>query len=91
MDKIVAIYARVSTDEQSKGYSLSTQVEACEQYAFEQGYSLVATFKDDYSGAMLDRPGLNQLRELIFNKPIDIVLVYDVDRLAREKCLSDVD
>ena len=68
MDKIAAIYARVSTDEQSRGYSLSTQVEACKHYASQQGYSLAATFKDDYSGAMLDRPGLNQLRELIFKK-----------------------
>ena len=79
-----AIYARVSTDEQSKGYSLSTQVEACREYAAHQGYLVVDEFKDDYSGATLDRPALNNLRELASSDHLGVVVVYDVDRLARK-------
>jgi DNA invertase Pin-like site-specific DNA recombinase len=33
MNKAAVIYVRVSTDEQAKGYSLSTQVDACQKYA----------------------------------------------------------
>jgi site-specific DNA recombinase len=82
--KTAAIYARVSSDEQAKGYSLPTQIEACEQYAVQKGYRLLETYKDDYTGASLDRPGLDELRKLLTAKKVDIVIVYDVDRLARK-------
>lgn len=84
MTKQVAIYARVSTDEQAKGYSLQTQLEACQTYAKERGYTLIETFADDYTGAVMDRPALNKLRDLIALETIQAVIVYDVDRLARK-------
>ena len=84
MTKVALIYARVSTQEQSKGYSLNTQVEACQRFANEHGYSVLDTFTDDYSGAALDRPELNRLREYINAKKVDAVIVYDIDRLARK-------
>jgi len=82
--KSTAIYSRVSTDEQSKGYSLQTQTDACLAYAKEHGYRVAATFTDDYTGAALDRPALNQLRDYMMNNPLDVVIVYDIDRLARK-------
>ncbi|MBI4789319.1 MAG: recombinase family protein [Chloroflexi bacterium] len=78
------IYVRVSTDEQVHGYSLQTQVEACRRYAAERGYRVVGEFKDDYTGASLDRPGLNQLRAYVASDTTGVVIVYDVDRLARK-------
>lgn len=78
------IYARVSTDEQAKGYSLQTQIEACSHYCVEKGYEIIDTFQDDYTGASMDRPGLNQLREAVNSHIADLVIVYDVDRLARK-------
>jgi site-specific DNA recombinase len=78
------IYARVSTDEQAHGYSLQTQLEACRRYAAERGYRVVAEFKDDYTGASMDRPGLNELREYVSKDSTGVVIVYDVDRLARK-------
>jgi len=84
MTKRAAIYTRVSTDEQAKGYSLNTQVDACLQYAAGHGYQIVESFKEDYSGAILDRPELNKLRDIINSKLIDVVIVYDIDRLARK-------
>ena len=84
MYKKAAIYTRVSTDEQAKGYSLQTQMDACSAYAQEKGYSVVATFSDDYTGAALDRPALNDLRDYMNNNPLEVVIVYDIDRLARK-------
>ena len=84
MKKQAAIYCRVSTDEQAKGYSLKTQVEACQAYAKERGYKVTATFSDDYTGAAIDRPELNKLRDYMARNPVDIVIVYDIDRLARK-------
>ena len=84
MSKKVALYARVSTDEQAKGFSLSTQLEACREYALGQGYTVEAEFAEDYTGTVLDRPELNKLRELLDEVNINAVIVYDVDRLARK-------
>jgi site-specific DNA recombinase len=81
--KQAVIYTRVSTDEQGRGYSLTTQLEACRKYGTERGYSLMAEFSDEYTGASLDRPGLNDLREFTIGHSIDVVVVYDLDRLAR--------
>jgi site-specific DNA recombinase len=91
MIKQAAIYSRVSTDEQVKGYSLQTQVDACLAYAEERAYEVTATFSDDYTGAAIDRPGLNDLRDFITRNPLDVVIVYDIDRLAvcRRGCLVD--
>jgi site-specific DNA recombinase len=82
--KRAAIYARVSTDEQAKGYSLKTQIEACEKFAASKGYQVVEVFSEDYSGAMMDRPELDHLRERVSEGGIEIVIVYDIDRLARK-------
>ena len=84
MNKRAVIYARVSTDEQTKGYSLNTQVEACEKFAKDRGYSIVEIFKDDCSGATLDRPRLSDLLKLVSTDNIEAMIVYDIDRLARK-------
>jgi site-specific DNA recombinase len=84
MNERVVIYARVSTDEQAKDYSLPTQLEACRKYADEHGVTVIKEFTDDYTGASLDRPGLNRLREYIAADSIGMVIVYDIDRLARK-------
>src|SRR5689334_594675 len=77
------IYVRVSTDEQADNNSLTTQIAACEQYAAQHGYSVVATFQDVMSGAKLDRPGLSKVRELLRMRTIDVLIVYSSDRLTR--------
>lgn len=84
MSKQAVIYARVSTDEQTKGYSLTTQVEACQRFAHERGYTIRDIFSDDYSGASLDRPALNKMREFCAGSEVNAIIVYDVDRLARK-------
>jgi site-specific DNA recombinase len=83
---LAAIYTRVSTEEQVKGFSLPTQIEACQKLAVSHGYTVpehhVLT-DDGISGTTLDRPGLRQLRELVNARAIAAAIVIDIDRLSR--------
>lgn len=79
---MIGVYARVSTEEQAKkGYSLSDQIRACKAKA---GTDEVREYVDEgISGAILERPALNRLREDVNNGLIDHIIVYDLDRLSR--------
>lgn len=81
-----AIYIRVSTEEQAvRGYSLAEQKEACRQRAAELGAVEILQFADEgVSGATLDRPGLNALREAVNLGVVDILVLRDPDRLSRK-------
>lgn len=81
----IAIYARVSSDQQAEqGYSLAAQVEDCKRKAEELGAGIVKEYIDDgYSGAYLERPALDSLREALRQKMFAAVICWDVDRLSR--------
>jgi len=84
--KLAAAYARVSTDRQEQQESIGSQVEAVQRAAAEGGYDLPAEFlfiDDGYSGARLDRPALDRLRDLVSEGAIEAVLISAPDRLAR--------
>ena len=82
----VAIYCRVSTQQQAeKGYSLQTQIDACRKKALELGATSIKEYVDDgYSGAYLERPKLDELRDAVAQKLHDCVVIYDIDRLSRD-------
>ncbi len=80
--KNVALYARISQDEQS-AYSLPTQLDACRQYAAEHGCVVVSEFQEDYTGASYDRPELDRIKTLAQSGAIDGIVVYVLDRFAR--------
>jgi len=83
--KIAAIYLRVSTDNQeSEGTSLQTQLSASLNFCRDKGYGVDYRFSEVYSGLSLARPKLDELRELIRNEQIDVVVVYCLDRLSRD-------
>ncbi|MBL8110754.1 MAG: recombinase family protein [Anaerolineales bacterium] len=87
MTKKAAIYARVSTDDQAdKGYSLPSQLDGCRQYIEQLGYSIVAEFKEDNSGAIpvADRTQGKRLAEMVKFREVDAVVVHQVDRLSRD-------
>lgn len=77
------IYARVSTDGQEENFSTASQVEACTRYAQQHGFTIVGVFQDVASGAVIDRPKLDQVRELIRQGEIQAVIAYASDRLTR--------
>ena len=83
----VALYVRVSTDRQQHAQTIEQQVTQLHSYvAAHQGWTVAAehVFRDDgYSGARLDRPGLDALRDHAARAAFDVVLVTAPDRLAR--------
>ena len=53
------------------------------KFATEQGFEVVQEFVDEgISGALLNRPALDELRDLVRHKLVDAVIVYDPDRLS---------
>jgi site-specific DNA recombinase len=84
--KRAVLYARVSTDEQAcSGYSLAQQIEALRDYAANEGYEILEEVKDaGQSGASLERPGMDRVRDLVASGGVGLVLAQDRDRFARE-------
>ena len=84
--KRAILYARVSTDEQARtGYSLAQQLEALREYAAREGYEVLEEVTDPgQSGASLERPGMDRVRDLVATGGVAVVLVQDRDRFARE-------
>jgi|SRR5579859_124165 len=81
----VAFYARVSTEEQREGQTIDSQLKELEKFAEASHWAPVGVYKDEgWSGAMLARPELDRLRDDAQKKPFDVVLINDVDRLARD-------
>ena len=84
---LAVVYCRVSTAGQAEnGTSLESQREAGLRLAAERGYTVSADdiLLEDWSGADLDRPKLDRVRELIRSHTIQAVICYAVDRLARD-------
>ena len=85
-----ALYARVSTDKQAEKYGIPSQIEALRKRCLERGWTPVldgdkdAFIDNGYSGAELDRPALNRLRQAVREGRVDVVLSYDPDRLSRK-------
>src|SRR3712207_5433712 len=80
------LYARVSTEEQARsGYSLAQQIEALREYAAREGYEVIEEVTDPaQSGASLERPGMDHVRDLVAAGGVSAVLAQDRDRFARE-------
>ena len=80
------LYARVSTEEQARsGYSLAQQMEALREYAAREGYEVLEEITDPgQSGASLERPGMDRVRDLVASGHVSAVLAQDRDRLTRE-------
>ncbi len=84
--KRAVLYARVSTDEQARsGYSLAQQMDALREHAAREGYDVIEEVEDPgQSGASLERPGMDRVRDLVAAGGVSVVLAQDRDRFARE-------
>ncbi len=83
---MAAIYARVSSTRQKEEHTIDSQTAAIRAFAEQQDLEVCDewTFEDEgVSGATLVRPALDRLRDLIAQVPVEVVLVYGPDRLAR--------
>ena len=80
----VAIYARVSTDAQEARGTIGSQLALLRERVVREGHELVAEYTDDgLSGARLDRPGLDALRDAAEAGYFEGVWCLSADRLAR--------
>lgn len=88
---IVATYARVSTDRQEKEETIQSQIAAIKEFAKENGHTIVKDYQDDgWSGTILARPGLDELRDDASKKIWEAVIMYDPDRLARKYAYQEL-
>jgi site-specific DNA recombinase len=79
-----AAYIRVSTEGQAEQTGLEAQRKAIVAYAAANGIPIQTWLSDVESGAKESRPGLERLREGVASGKIDQVLIYRIDRLARD-------
>ncbi len=80
------IYCRISSAAQGKrGDGLASQETRCREYAKYKGYAISKVFKDDISGSLITRPGMQaMLLYLRENRSRSlVVIVDDISRLAR--------
>ena len=79
----VALYARVSTEDQAKeGFSLDAQMKKLEAYCRSRGWTPAGKFIDDgYSGRNTERPAYQEMMASM--DQWDVVLVLKMDRIHR--------
>src|SRR5450631_4225749 len=85
--RMAAIYARVSSDQQREANTIASQTSALIEFAQEHDLEVPGewVFEDDgYTGATLERPGLERVRDLAAEGQIQVVLAYSPDRLSRK-------
>lgn len=87
----IAIYARVSGRAQAlKGTSTKDQEKACRAWAKENGAKVARVYVDaGVSGTLIDRPELARLVLDARSQLFESVVVYDLDRLARDLVVQE--
>ena len=79
-----ALYARVSTERQADRGTIGSQLALLREHIAAAGDELVGEYVDDgHSGARLDRPGLDALRDAAEAGLVERVWCLSPDRLAR--------
>lgn len=101
MTKRAAIYCRVSTEEQDR-YSPKSQERECREAADKYGIEIVTVIRDvkkyrnrkgkivEPSGEHRDRPGFQQALQMARDGQINVIIVWDKDRLYRGLPVVDV-
>ena len=85
--QMAAIYTRVSSERQREAHTIASQTAALVEWATTLDLEVPRDwiFEDDgYSGATLERPGLERVRDLAAGGDIEVVLVHSPDRLSRK-------
>lgn len=89
--KFVAVYARVSTSNQEDQKTVEAQLSEVYAYVRKYDYVIVRKYIDEgWSGDILARPRLDDLRFDARNRVWDAVVTYDPDRLGRELFLQEI-
>lgn len=82
--KRIGLYARVSTEIQTNGYSIQSQLNQLKEYCQFQGYEVVDEYTDrGISGKTTQRPELQRMLKDANGGKLDCIMVYKTNRLAR--------
>src|SRR5437868_6161423 len=84
--RVAAIYARVSSERQRQDQTIASQTVGLRELAAERGLlvSEDLVFEDEgFSGASLQRPALERLRDRAAEGAFEMLLCHAPDRLAR--------
>jgi site-specific DNA recombinase len=87
MDRVAALYARVSSDQQVAERTIGSQLAALRTRIAADGLAVLPAYEfldEGYSGATLLRPGLERLRDVAASGSLDRLYVHAPDRLARK-------
>src|ERR1035437_9203489 len=80
----IAIYARVSTEEQREGQTIDSQVAELERFCREKCWLITGIYKDEgWSGGAMERPELDHLPAIPQKAVLDTILRNGVGRQAR--------
>lgn len=83
-EKKVALYARVSTEEQASNFSLAAQLELLRKHVTDNGYTVFNEYVDaGYSGTVLERPAFQKMMQDAKSFEFNLILVYRLDRFFR--------
>ena len=90
MKTIVAIYARLSREDEGKidgsteSRSIENQIEILTNYAKNNGFDIFKVYYDDgYSGGNQNRPSFQELLNDMKNHKFNTILIKDLSRLGR--------
>ena len=79
MGQRAALYARISTTDQSR----DRQERDLRAFAERSGYAVIGVFRETGSGAWLDRVARKRVMALAQAREIDVVLVTELSRWGR--------
>src|SRR5206468_1652141 len=85
--RMAVIYARVSSEQQREENTIASQTASLIEFAKSHELEVPKEwiFEDEgFSGATLERPGLERVRDLAAEGQIQTVLVHSPDRLSRK-------
>ena len=80
-NKNAVIYARVSTKEQTKGYSLDTQIQGCTDFAERNGFNVISVLSETRrAGEMKNQ---RKLLQILDGRSNIHLIAYCMDRFSR--------
>jgi site-specific DNA recombinase len=80
-----AVYTRQSLDRTGEGLAVARQLEACEQLCAARGWTVTHRLSDNDMSASSTRrrPAYERLLKLMADQAVDVVVVWELDRLTR--------
>jgi DNA invertase Pin-like site-specific DNA recombinase len=83
-----AAYVRVSSEEQTEGWSLEGQEQQIREYAGRNGYQIVQVYRDEMSGSKDKRPGLVRMLMDAHAGLFQAIIVIHTSRFFRNVSLA---